>query len=294
MRITQEGMVASSLTRLTKRLDRFSDAQEQLATGKRFLRPSEDPAAANRSLLLRAEQRAGEQQTRNAADAQSWLGLADTQLQSATSRVQRVRDLLVRGANNAEQSERDAIAIEVAAIRDELVAIANSTKGGTPLFSGFSSNAPVAEVAGVWTYQGDGGQITRRVGDAETVTVNVTAEDVFGFAAGADIFTALDDAEAALRSGDEAGIRAGIGDVDAGLTRIHDGLALVGSAANRVDSALARVRDGLLDVKGEIAATEDVDIAEAVMNLQTQEVAFQATLAAMGRVLQPSLIDFLR
>lgn len=294
MRITQGMMVTDQVSRLQTRLAAFERAQSQLGTGKAILRPSDDPAAANRGLVLRASLRAREQETRSGADARSWLDLADSKLQGAVERLHRARDLTVAGASSQDPVSHGAMANEIGAIRDELVGIANTRHAGRPLFTGFTEGVAVTETPAGWTYGGDDGAITRRVSEHDVVRVNVTAGDVFGFTDGADLFSLLDRIEGALQAGDQATLTAELGALDTALHRIGDHQATVGAAANRVDAAMGRSRDEQLTIRSELATTEDVDVSSAVMELQTQEVAYQATLAALSRIMQPSLVDFLR
>lgn len=306
MRITQGMLVDNQVARLNTRLERFERAQSQLGTGKSILTPSDDPAAANRGLVLRASMRAREQEARNGADALSWLNLADSKLQGAVDRLHRARDLVVAGSSNQDGVSQRAMATEIATIREELVGIANSRHAGRPLFTGFSDGAAVARSTGVapdtapagaWVYRGDDGTINRRVSEHDVVQVNLTAADVFGVDAaggGQDLFTLLDDIETALLNGEQDVLTAKLADLDAARERIGDQQGRIGAATNRVDAVMSRNRDEQLTIRSELAVTEDVDVSSAVMELQTQEVAYQATLAALSRVLQPSLVDFLR
>lgn len=293
MRITQGTMVANQVARLQTRLERYERSQSQLGTGKHLLRPSDDPSAANRGLLLRASQRARLQEERNAADASTRLDLADSKLQGAMTRLQRARELMVASGSSASDQNHRARALEIAEIRDEIEALANAEHGGQPLFGGTAAGRPV-DGAGGWTYEGNAGEITRRVGENDVVTVNVTAADAFGFTGGRDVFSLLDDVEAAMAAGDEAAVSGYLDDVDAAMGDVGDALGRIGAATNRVDAAMQRNTDTQLAIRTELSETEDVDVAEAVMELQTQEVAYQATLSALSRVLQPSLVDFLR
>jgi flagellar hook-associated protein 3 FlgL len=307
MRITQGMMVNNQVSRLQTRLERFERSQSQLGTGKAILKPSDDPAAANRGLVLRASMRAREQEARNGADARSWLDLADSKLQGAVERLHRARDLTVAGSSNQDPVSQRAMATEIAAIRDELVGIANTQHAGRPLFTGFAGGVAVErstgaapdqpQDAGKWLYRGDAGAITRRVSEHDLVQVNVTATDVFGVDAagsGDDLFTLLDSIETALQGGRQDVLTAKLAGLDAALERIGDQQGKLGAATNRIDAAMSRNRDEQLTIRSELAKTEDVDVSSAVMELQTQEVAYQATLAALSRIMQPSLVDFLR
>ena len=298
MRITQSMMVTHQVTRLQTRLERFERAQSQLGTGKSILKPSDDPSGANRGLMLRAAQRAREQEQRNGADARTWLDLADSKLQNVVTRLHRARDLMVTAASNQDGNVSKAMATEIAEIQDEITALANSEHGGRPLFAGTSGELPVAgERGGPWTYEGNDGAVDRRVGENDTVRVNVTATQVFGTFGtnpSEDLFSLLDQIHLAMEEGRQTDVSTQLGDLDQALKKIGDAQGVIGAATNRVDAAMERNADAMLAIRGELAEVEDVDVAEAVMELQTQEVAYQASLSALSRVLQPSLVDFLR
>lgn len=294
MRITPQMMTSGTLTRLNERLSAFEKTQIQVGTGKRMQVPSDDVAGMSSALRLRSEMAARVQESRNVEDGMMWVNLADSELQGVISQLQRARELAVRGASMTDVNERAAIQAEIAGIRDDIVAAANSTSQGRPLFSGFAAGDAVAQVAGTWIYQGDTGRITRRASETDVIAVNVTGDQVFGFADGQDVFTVLDDLSAALVAGDQSAIGASIADIDASMSRVMNGLAVLGSAANRLEAAYQRSQVEQVTVRGYLSEVEDVDVAEAITELQMQEVAYQATLSAMSKALQPSLIDFLR
>lgn len=293
MRVSHETLVDQSLRRLQHRLRSFEDIQVQLGTGKRFQVASEDVSGMNVGLSLRAEVRAMEQAQRNVEDGTARINAADSQLQQMVTTMSRARELTIRGSTNSGQDERDAIADEISQLRDQLLSSANSSYLNQGLFAGFASADAVTNIAGTWTYTGDAGAVVRRVADDETVQVNVTGDDIFGFNDGRDLFSVFDDLEADLRAGDQAAITGRIGEIDDRLDGILSGLAELGAAGSRLEAAAERNDEQLGVLNTRLAEVEDVDLTEAVMELQTQEVALQATLGALGRALQPSLVDFL-
>ena len=294
MRVTHLGAHHAALDRLTTRLSEYATTQERLSTGKQLTRSSDDPIGMNRALELRATLSAREQEARNATDGQMWLDLADTKLQDVVSQIQRARELAVRGATYVGTQEREAIALEIGHLRDDIVALANSQHQGRGLFSGFDSGDAVQKVAGTWTYTGDAGQINRRVGENEVVTINVTGDVAFGFSAGSDVFTVLDNLEAALYADDTAAVETSIAGLDTSLETVLGGLGIIGARTNQIDAAAARTANDIQTVTGQLSELEDVDIAEAVMDLELQQTAYEAALAAFSRSSQISLIDFLR
>jgi flagellar hook-associated protein 3 FlgL len=295
MRITSEVMVHRSIDRLHTRLQRYERAQSELSTGRQLLRPSDDPAGARRALSLRSALQAREQELRNVSDAMGWLESADSQLQAVLDRLARVRELTTRAASSAGASERQALALEITQIAEELVGIANARHLGRPLFGGFADGDAVELIDGSWVARGGGDEIRRRVSDTEHVTVNVTAHDWLGFDdPDGDTLTFLATLAEQVREGDPAQIAAGLGRVVQASDRVAASLGAIGAATNRVESARARAEDLSLTLRTELSSVEDLDMARGVMELQIQQVAYEATLSALGKALPPSLVAFLR
>jgi flagellar hook-associated protein 3 FlgL len=294
MRISQQQLVANSLERMRKRLGEYERVQTQLGSGKVIQKPSDDAGRMNTILALRSTHRSREQEARNAQDGATWVGLTDTKLQEASEALRRARDLIVAAGNPMRPEERSAAAAELRAISEELAAIANSKHHDQSVFGGFADGSAVTQVAGVWTFTGDAGKVTRRISDYEVVTVNLSANEVFGFAAGDNVFDRLTSIAADIEADVPNAASVALADVDAAADRIYLGLAQVGATGNRIERALTRNSSETLTIKGELSHIQDTDLAEAVMELQLQEVAYQATLAALAKSLQPSLVDFLR
>jgi flagellar hook-associated protein 3 FlgL len=294
MRVTHLGNYLASLQRITSNASAAGAAQDRLASGKRFTRASEDPTGMSRALELRASLEAREQETRNAADGLMWVNLADAKLQSAVDQLQRLKELAVRGATFTNADERAAIASEAAHIRSSIVELANSRHQGRGLFAGFSTEDAVHTVGGVWTYGGDSGAVNRRIGDKEVVAVNVTADDVFGFTSGRDLFSVIDDFEAALLANDTAAIDTGIAEFETAIHTVLDGLTSLGAVGSRIEAAQARILEDRATIGAQLSEIEDVDLAEAAVELKMTGTAYEAALAAFAQSTSASLLDFLR
>jgi flagellar hook-associated protein 3 FlgL len=291
LRVTQRSISASSSANLQHNLLRMQRLQEQLSSGRQLGRPSDSPTGTVSALRLRADLRRGEQLVRNANDGIGWLATADTTLTQGLEALGRVRELALRGRNAAMGDEdRAAIATEVEGLRDHLLALANTTYLGRPIFSGTSAAPAAYDATG--TYQGDTGAISRTVLDGVSVQVNVTGPEVFG-PAGADVFAVLTDLADHLRL-DPAQLDGDVTAIDARMLDLKTGLAQVGARYHQVETMRDRTEGARLDAQNALAEVESVDLPKAITELKLQEVAYQAALAATARVIQPSLVDFLR
>src|SRR5262249_13840565 len=127
-----------------------------------------------------------------------------------------------------------------------------------------------------------------------TLTTNVTGEALRNTGGGADLFGDMDALEAAVRSGDDAGMAAGLTALDDNLSHTVALRADLGGRMQYVDLAKQRLADRLLDAQQRRSDLQDADLSEAVLEYQSAQNAQQATLAMAGRMDSPSLLDYLR
>jgi flagellar hook-associated protein 3 FlgL len=291
MRVTQRSLTAGSTANLQLNLARTQRLQEQLSSGRQLNRPSDDPAGTVSALRFRADLRRGEQLVRNADDGIAWLATADAALTDGLQAIGRVRELALRGINASMGLEdRAAIAAEVDGLADHLIGLANTSYLGRPVFGGTGASSQAYDSAG--TYLGDGGTVDRTVLEGVDVRVNLTGPEAFG-SAGADLFTALKDIAFHLRT-DPAQLTADVAALDQRTLTVKNALAQVGARYHQVEVMRDRTEVAGLDARSALAEVESVDLPHTIMELSMQEVAYQAALAATARVLQPSLLDFLK
>lgn len=296
-RITQQTIQRTSLANLQANLSVMSDLQGRMSGGKVITKPSDDPAGTAKTLQLRGDRRAAEQYGRNIDNGIGWLSTVDTSLDTAATSLRRARDLTVQGASSGSLSDtaRDAIATELEGIRDSLLSQANTKYLGRSVYAG-TSDADVAFTGATgtppYTYQGvAGGTVERRIAPDTTVRVDADGAAVFGSGA-TSVFALLDTIASDLRNHVEVGAR--LTEIDAKMGNMLSARAAAGTRYGALEAAASDNKKALVDLKGQISAVEDIDLAEVIVELKTQEVAYQAALGATSRVLQPSLLDFLR
>jgi flagellar hook-associated protein 3 FlgL len=304
MRVTPTTMFLTVGGGLQQNIGRLQDAQERLSSGRRINRFSDSPTDAGTVLGLAARERDWAAYTKAADDAIGWLGTQDQALQSASSLLQRARELTLSAGNSTNSaSAREAIAAELDGLRDEMASLANTTYLGRSVFGGFKATAVQQDGAGHWTWAGgavdaDGqlvDEVTRRVAPEIKVRVNMDGSSVFGFAGGNDVFAVLDQLAADIRAGDTAAVTGvDLQALDARMADVADGLSIVGARTNQVESARDVGLSRVDTLKAHRSTLEDADLAESVMDLQMAEAGYQAVLGATARLTMPSLVDFLR
>ena len=292
-RVTQTMMSDRSVAGMQMSLQRLARTQEQLTTGRIINRPSDSPIDATSAMTLRAGSAEQAQYLRNTQDGLGWLGTADATLTSMSDRVRKARELGLQGANTGgmNASSRNAVATEIEQIRDGLVKLANTTYLDRPILGGVTAGGKAYDDTGA--YVGTPGQVLRTVGPGVKVDVSVDAVTVMG-PDGDNVFDTLTALANAVRAGDSAATAKGLDGLSAAGNRIVTALADVGSRTVRVEGAERAALDAQLNLSTALSEVENVDLPKALMELKLQETAYQAALASTARVMQPSLIDFLR
>lgn len=292
-RVTQRMLTEGSLDNLQRGLGRLARIQEQLSTGRVLNRPSDNPTGTTTAMRLRGSLSDQAQFARNAQDGIGWLTQIDGTLGSVTTAVRRARDLALQGANQGSVGPvaRDALAIEVEGLRKELLAQSNTTYLDRPVFGGITPGNDAYDATG--TYVGTLGDVNRRIADGVVVKVDVDGPTVFGNGA-TSVFAELDALSTALRAGDQAGISSSIAALNSRLDTVTSARTAAGTRFQRLEQAELAAADAELSLKNHLSTVENADLAQSAVELQLQEVAYQAALSATSRVIQPSLLDFLR
>lgn len=290
-RVTHQTIQRSTLRNLQTNLSAMAALQAQMSSGKKIQRPSDDPAATGQAMHLRATSRQVAQYSRNATDGDSWLSTVDGALVGSVATLRKVRDLVVSsGDGGYGQSSLEALAVEVEELKGDLLARANTQYQGRTVFAG-TSDAGVAFDPDTYQWLGTGAPVERRIGAATSIRVDADGSAAFGEGA-QSVFQLLDDIVADLRGGTAATDR--LDAIDDRMDAMLTVAASNGSRQRVLQAALSDLSTQALTVKTQLSAVEDIDLAEVIMELQMQEVAYQGALGAGARVLQPSLLDFLR
>lgn len=295
-RITHGTMRSRTLDGLQQNLSRMQRLQEQLSSGKQIRRPSDAPADTAASLKYRSDIKRLDQFGRNAQDGIGWLGTADDALTRSLDMLGRVRELVLRGANaSSGPQDRLAMAAEVDTLRQGVLGLANAKYQDRAVFAGTAGT--VSAYAADGTYLGDAGSVGRTVAPGVSVEVNVTGPTAFG-AGPSSVFAVLETIADRLRSGTAPDIASlvstDLGSLDAARVVVQNNLAEVGARYHRVEMMQNRATDAILGLQGALSEIEDIDLPRTIVDLQLQEVSYKAALSATARVIQPSLVEFLR
>lgn len=296
-RVTQGMLSQNMLHHLNSNLQRMQRYQEQLSTERRINRPSDDPVGINFSLRYRSELRTNAQYADNLAQAEAWLAETESLMNGVNDIMQQAYALAIQGANDTNSDgSRESIAQQIDELLTHVQDLANSKFRGNYVFNGEKTNAPPYEFGddGLPTAEVDQHKIVLQIGPGAEIEINVTGDEVFGPVEGDNLFGILAGLSSALRGDGQETIDEFIGKLDARMDAFLETMASVGARTNRVELATERLKDNEYNVTKLLSHTEDVDIAEAITHLKMAEYVYIQSLSVGARILQPSLLDFLR
>ena len=297
MRITQGMINTSMMSNLQNNYKRMDKYQEQITKSSVLNRPSDNPVAVASALYYRSEISSTDQFSENVQDATSWLEYNDTVMSEATEIIQRLSELAVQGGTDTVPADaRKSIAEEVAQLYDHLVSLGNSQFKGKYIFNGErTTEKPYPSDPANDTYQLDQGEVNYQIGAGIYMTLNTIGDKVFGASGdNTGLFAVVKGLENALNNDNTADIQQSISSLQQNLESIVKVQAEIGGRQNRLDFTVSRLEGLSLNYTTLQSKTEDVDMPKAITELTTAESIYQASLDTMSRIIQPSLLDFLR
>ncbi len=272
--------------------------QRKLSTGKEINQVEDDPVGAGRAMFLRSQVSDVQQYQKNINEALGFQDASESSMASVQDIMKRAKELVVQAGNGTlDQTGLNNIAAEVKQLIEAARQSMNATYAGRYLFSGTATLTSPFPSPGL-TYAGDANTMQRVIGQGEQIDLNLRGWEAFSVpptAAGQNVLQLLDRVVTDLQSGNRAALGGpDLQGVDAMLDQLSASRAQVGARTNRLETQQARLKDLELNVEDLLSKTEDADMAKAMVDFSMQQSIYQSALQSGARVLQPSLLDFLR
>ena len=273
--------------------------QQQIASGRRILTPSDDPVGAARALEITQSQSLNTQYGVNRTYAKNSLGELEGALSSVTALLQEVKTTVVTAGNGTlGDTERGFMATDLRARFEQLLGLANSRDGvGEYMFSGFkTTTAAFSETApGVVQYQGDQGQRLLQVDSARQMSVNSPGATVFQ-GEGWDVFETLNDLIVLLQTPGmptSASLAAHDGKLDQAMENVLTVRASVGSRLQELDALDYAGEDRNLQYSQALSELQDLDYTKAITQLSQQQITLEAAQKSFVKTSGLSLFNFI-
>lgn len=288
MRVSDASITQRFLAEFGARRSDMDRLLRQLADGKRVRVASDDPVAAQESMITRSRAIRIQGLDRSAGAARTDLDSIDFAIGEVFELVTKARDLGSQGVTTGDAGSNAIRATDVRAIRDTILSLANTYQRDRYLFGGSATDAVPFDAAG--TYQGNGTPVQAPIDVDISVGVTVSGADVFQ-GNGVDVFQLLDDLANALDANDTAAVTALLPDFENALDSIGLSRTDVGNRLARIDSAREKHADELVRLGTRISELEDIPLEEIAAGLATTEAKIAGLSATLNRIVGRSLFD---
>jgi flagellar hook-associated protein 3 FlgL len=296
MRVTGSMQSIQLLKNLRNNNSTIIDWQNKLATGRRIHKPGDDPVGVGYYMRYNSEINRTNEFLENANTAIGYLKTMDEMFQQINDVYKRAQVLVQQGATGTTPDDsRSAIAAEIKQLKEQLVTIGNSSYAGRYLFNGQKTDVKPYSLNDPANDKTDKGVYYLNVSANVSVPVSITGEEIFGQAGALDnAFRVFDEIISHLENNELDKLSDDIAKIDVLSDRLGEAWAEVGARTNRFELMKERIEDQLVSLKELRSKVGDVDMAEALVELQQRENVLQASLAVGARLMQVSLVDFLR
>jgi flagellar hook-associated protein 3 FlgL len=289
MRVTNKMMADNVTAQLFRQREMMAKTQENITTGKRVNRPSDDPVEISSILSYRTTISSLDQYNDNISKAKLHINTVDDVLGMVRDLLRDAKEIAYDTAPNM----RTEMAEQVAAIRNQVLQMANYEIDGKYIFSGDATRTTPYDNA-TWTYNGDAGTKDTIIGENMQISITAGGDSIFG-PDGSNVFDTLNDLEAALRAVPVVAtdITDQVSTLDTAIDRITNIRSRNAGVYQRLEATENHYNYFKVNVQDMLSNAEDADIAEAIINFQVQQTTYESTLASSSRIIQKSLLDFL-
>jgi len=304
IRVTPRLLVDRILHNLSAQTRSILNLQEQLSTGQKVNRPSDNPLAARRAVAAQTIIAQNDQYLANITAMRPHLSETESSVLTVVDTLQRARELALTGSSTTNsQLQRDQIATEVNQLLESVLAEGNHITNGRYIFGGtrtlnrpFVETRDAAEEIVSVAYEGNDEQFRIEVSEGIRLPGNETGRTVFQqtSASTADIFQSLIDLRDNLRAGNINALETRLDEFNRAQDQLLVSTARLGTVQKRLDQTESKLEDISVQMQQVVSDNIDADFAEVMVNLNSQTNAYQAALNASARVIQPSLLDYIR
>lgn len=325
MRVTNSMMNNTFMNGLKNNLNQIYDINNKMNTGQQINRPSDNPAKIAKIMNLQNEMKTNEQYNSNIDDIVGWIETTDSALSDIGNSLSRVKELLVSAGNAAYGSdERNAIKTEINQIISRVNSSLNTTYDGKYIFGGLNMYNQVVKVEkdantgnNSLSFIDEKGnsididltdpnyndliskietKLESEISPGIKVDYNTSANDIINFTdknGENNLFNLFDDIIKNLEDPD-ASLVSLSGSVQSALENVLNKRTEVGAKQNVVESIKSKNEEIQLNLKSLYSENQDIDIAQIWIEYTTAMTSYNATLQAGTKMLQPSIMDYLR
>jgi flagellar hook-associated protein 3 FlgL len=297
MRVTFN-QIQGSLDAINLAAAQFARAQQQVASGKKSARPSDDPLSAERGIQDTAEISTIDGYSQSSDSAGARLSVLDGALSSMVD-ILTSAQATTAGAHGStfDQVTRDTSSAKILGLRDALAGALNTKIRGVYVFGGSEAQVQPYDntnASSAWVYSGNATEVSVDSAPNRNVSLSMDGQAIAKGTDAVDVLTVLDSLAADVKSGNEAGITTGMDALGRAFTRVVRAQSQVGTDEASVVDGQTQIASLRLAAMTRLSSDQNVNMAEAITAMTRAQTAYQAALGAVGTASKQSLLDYIR
>jgi flagellar hook-associated protein 3 FlgL len=296
-------MTNTQIKSLQRGLTDIDSSYRKISSGTKYERVSDDPVEVAKIMQLKADMKNSEKYASNIDDAIGWLDVSESSLQEVVNTMHRFKELMVTAAGNGD--EAGAITAEVHQLLDQIGHMMNTSYDGRYVFSGQQTGTLPITVnydgngnAISMTYNGDNAEYSTEVEKGVNTVFSINGNEILGdIDPGAGVTTLSDTFNAALtalQANDKTAAGAVLDDIDDHVDHLLSTMGKVGARTRRMELAQDNHEKLNLNMTELLSKLQDTDISEEIINLTSFQQIYEANIAAAEKIMNLSLMNFLR
>jgi flagellar hook-associated protein 3 FlgL len=293
MRITELTEIKNLIDNIDKTREKINQVQLKIATGKAINTVSDDPYIANSIMNLKAMINRNEQFQKNIDDAIDFLTATGDALDNFINTLIDIKSLLVEISNSAREPDYETYANRLGELFKQLLDSANTNFKGKYIFNGTNTKVkPFSydEKNDLLISDLSNGEIKFEVNDGVYEKVNFTVEEIFG---GREIFDLVHQIKSSLKNKIKPDISL-LQRFEQLFENIVSNSSEVGALMNRFNLLRKQIEKQNLILTELLSIRQDTDIAQQAINLQKGQLILESAYMLAGKIIQKSIIDYLR
>ncbi|MFC1746967.1 flagellin [Candidatus Neomarinimicrobiota bacterium] len=289
MRVTNSIIREQIINSLTNNQTNLFQIQEQISSAKEVAKSSDDPTRFNRASRFKSLLSKNEQYLENIEDGLGWNNTSSDALDIVFDALVEVKEIALQSRSDSDPITRPQMAGTVDALLQEMILIANTKFLGKYIFGGSITKdiEPFSFDGSAITYNGNTDDITRKVGENAFLEINIVGSE---FQDALQATLAIRDA---LASNDGVAIDAALALEEDSELALLSTISRGGSGERKLTITRSNLELIQLNLKTAISQAEDVDMTEAVLKFNAQELGLRAALESSNRMMNITILDYL-
>ncbi|MGL4336292.1 MAG: flagellar hook-associated protein FlgL [Turicibacter sp.] len=303
MRVTNKMITKNAQEYINRNLSNLNDVSNQLYSGKLLQSPSQNPFNATRIMDYNTQLARKEQYEKNIKEVQGFMDVSDSALNQVTEAMKKVKELTLKASNGIYgDDELQMMSEEIDALIETMVDSLNTTFENKHIFGGYQTDKPPFTIdrssgVPVVSYNGDQNHSKVEISNNVFVDRNIVGDEIIGTnnpINGHNLFDTLSEISNAFKTGNTGALSNLDDEIDHHTDTVLKVRGKVGALSSRMENSLAKTKEEILSVKSMLGNLDSVDFADKIIEYNSLDAIYKASLQVAASIIQPSLMDFLR